>query len=208
LSTYTIGDVFLDYVMNGRAWGTIGNRDPHIAPQGCYPCKGEDRWIAISIRNEVHWQALCKAMDQPKLASDPRFDTAERRRAQHDALDQIIGQWTSTQDNRQVMDALQKLGISAGAVLDGRDFVEDPHLVSRGFWETVDQGKAGMRRHMRPPYGFTRIPLSTRLRAPAFGEHSRFILKEYLGYSDQELDALEKQRVLEYKPHWAAQFKR
>jgi benzylsuccinate CoA-transferase BbsF subunit len=207
LATYAIGEVFLDYVMNGRVWGTIGNQDPYVAPQGCYPCRGEERWVAISVRNDVQWQALCKAIGQPELANDPRFATVQQRRAQHDALDRIIGQWTSTQDNRQVMDALQKLGISAGAVLDGRDFVEDPHLTSRGFWETVDQGGAGIRRHMRPPYGFTRIPLATRFRAPTFGEHNRLVLKEYLGYSEQELDALEKQRVLEYKPHWAAQLK-
>lgn len=208
LATYTIGDVFLDYVMNGRVWGTIGNRDPYAAPQGCYPCLGEERWVAIAVQNDKQWQALCKAMGQPELARAPRFATAQQRRAQHDRLDRIIGQWTSTQDNRQVMNALQKLGISAGAVLDGRDFVEDPHLVSRGFWETVDQGSAGMRRHMRPAYGFTRIPLATRFRAPTFGEHNRFVLKEYLGYSDQELDALEKQRVLDHKPHWAAQLER
>jgi benzylsuccinate CoA-transferase BbsF subunit len=208
LATYTIGEVFLDYVMNGREWGTIGNQDPYAAPQGCYPCLGEERWVAISVQSEAQWQALCKAMGQPELAGDPRFATVQQRRAQHDDLDRIIGQWTSTQDNRQVMNALQKLGISAGAVLDGRDFVEDPHLASRGFWETVDQGGAGVRCHMRPPYGFTRIPLATRLRAPTFGEHNRFVLKEYLGYSDQELDVLEKQRVLEYKPHWAAQLER
>jgi hypothetical protein len=28
---------------------TLGNRHPTRAPQGAYPCAGEDRWVAISV---------------------------------------------------------------------------------------------------------------------------------------------------------------
>ena len=52
---------FLDYILNGRVQGPIGNRDPMMTPHGVFRCLGEDRWIAIAVRTETQWQALCRA---------------------------------------------------------------------------------------------------------------------------------------------------
>ena len=76
----TFAPAFIDYFMNGRVQGTLGNRDTTMAPQGVYLCKvpeysrgGEDNWWALSVENDEQWQALCRVMGQPELADDPRF---------------------------------------------------------------------------------------------------------------------------------------
>ena len=48
----------LDCAVNGREQGRIGNRDPAGAPHGAYPCKGEDRWVAIACSTDEEWHAL------------------------------------------------------------------------------------------------------------------------------------------------------
>ena len=49
----------LDYTMNAREWTRVGNRDALKAPHGIYRCRGDDRWLAISVATQAEWQSLC-----------------------------------------------------------------------------------------------------------------------------------------------------
>src|SRR3990170_4203046 len=44
------GYALMDYVLNQRLPSRIGNRSPWFAPQGCYPCRGDDNWLVITVR--------------------------------------------------------------------------------------------------------------------------------------------------------------
>ena len=57
---FLTGTAVLDYVANGRSYQRTGNRSPYVpaAPHGAYPCKGTDRWIAISVYDDEEWRAL------------------------------------------------------------------------------------------------------------------------------------------------------
>ena len=44
-----------------------------MAPHGCYPCSGEDRWIAVAVSNDEEWRSLCRVLDRPEWENDPRF---------------------------------------------------------------------------------------------------------------------------------------
>src|SRR3990172_1006538 len=61
------GPAILDATVNGRSWRRPGmppgNRawEPASAPHNTYPCAGEDRWIAIAVRNDAEWQAMARA---------------------------------------------------------------------------------------------------------------------------------------------------
>ena len=66
------GPAVLDFTVNGRRWRRTGmppgNRawEPAVAPHNTYPCRGEDRWIAIAVTSDAEWQALIRAMDEPE----------------------------------------------------------------------------------------------------------------------------------------------
>ncbi|HEX2173424.1 MAG TPA: CoA transferase, partial [Dehalococcoidia bacterium] len=55
VTTCLIGDAVLDYSMNGRVTGPIGNRHSWQAPHGVYPCRGEDAWVAIAVGSDAEW---------------------------------------------------------------------------------------------------------------------------------------------------------
>ncbi len=60
----------------------MGNADRMNAPHGVYPClseNGEDRFVAVAVRNDVEWQRLCEVMDRPDLARDDALATAPGR---------------------------------------------------------------------------------------------------------------------------------
>jgi len=54
-----IAPAFLDYAVNGRVTDAAGNADSEHAPHDVYPAEGEDRWIAIAVRTDPEWRALC-----------------------------------------------------------------------------------------------------------------------------------------------------
>ena len=92
-----MGEAYLDYSVNGTVARPMpGNGHPGMSPQGVYPSRGEDMWLAISVRGDADWQGLCRALGQPALAQDPRFNSAESRRRNRDDLDAIITDWTQS----------------------------------------------------------------------------------------------------------------
>src|SRR5262249_40348030 len=43
--TSEVGDILMDFSLNGRDRGPRGNEDPTMAPHNCFPCKGDDEWV-------------------------------------------------------------------------------------------------------------------------------------------------------------------
>ena len=80
-------EALMDFAMNRRGPERMGNRDPIAAPHGCYPCRGDDRWVAISVTSEEEWLGLRRAMGDPAgaLLGEARFADAFRRKRHEDA---------------------------------------------------------------------------------------------------------------------------
>ncbi len=188
-----LGDQFMDYSMNGRAAEHQGNRDPVHAPQGVYPCMGEDRWIAISVQSDKAWRSLANTvMQRPDLASDAGFATLEGRQQHHDDLDAEIISWTVTQDAIEAMTLLQENGIAAGTVMQESDAFADPHLESMGFWEDLHAEEVGTHRYTGALWTAKTTPRRHRWGPPRLGEDNEYVYKELLGFSDADYAAYEK----------------
>ncbi|MBM3342389.1 MAG: CoA transferase [Betaproteobacteria bacterium] len=204
LGCYNVSEFVLDQVANGARGERIGNRHRQYAPQGCYRCAGKDQWCAISVRDDEQWRALCGVIGQAALAADPRFATAAGRHTHHDAIDDIITQWTATVSKIEAMQRLQAAGVPAGAVLDGRDLHFDPQLQSRGLVEMVDyppqRGMGPRRPLLGRPWKFSAAPLSIKGPAPAYGEHNREVLRGVLGYDETRCEALYGAGIIVDKP--------
>jgi crotonobetainyl-CoA:carnitine CoA-transferase CaiB-like acyl-CoA transferase len=200
LTTAAIGEAVMECTITGRLPGPQGNRESHCAPQGAYRCRGDDRWVALSIINGGQWRALCAVLDRPDLADDPRFTSLAGRHQHHDLLDTAIEAWTCTRDRDAAARALQAAGIPAGAVLTAEELFKDPHLLARGFFEEVEDRQAGRHRYPGRPWRLDGTPLSTRRPAPALGEHNERILCDYLGLGDAALTELTRNCVIGIEP--------
>lgn len=191
----------LEQVMNGRTPERIGNRSRWFAPQGCYPCSGEDNWLVLTIRDDEEWAALCNATGHPEWAEDPRFDTVLGRFEHHDEIDELISGWTRDRDQREATRALQDAGVIAAPVLNPKQVLLDPHLKERSYFESVDTGNHGVRPVPRQIGArFSAFETDSRRPAPKLGEHNREVLQGMLGLSDNEIGALEERKVISPEP--------
>jgi crotonobetainyl-CoA:carnitine CoA-transferase CaiB-like acyl-CoA transferase len=165
-----------------------GNRHPDMAPHGCYPCQGEDRWVTISVRSDEEWRTLCQAIGAPGLAT--RLPSFEDRAAAEDDIDAAIMAWTLLRGDYDAARELQAHGIPAAPVLSTLDVVTDPHFRLRGYHVTVDHPDQGPWAHDGVAWRLSRTPGSIQGLAPRFGEHTRELLRRYLGKSDAQIDAI------------------
>ncbi|HEU4758512.1 MAG TPA: CoA transferase, partial [Dehalococcoidia bacterium] len=194
----------MDYALNGRLPQRLGNRSPWYAPQGCYPCKGDDNWLVLTIRDDAEWQRFCDATGHAEWATDPRFVDVLGRFRHHDDLDGLIASWTREQDHVQAMHLLQKAAVIAAAVLNPKELLFDPHLRERGFFETIAQPGVGPRPVPRQLGArFSAFDAATQRPAPKLGEHNREVLQGLLGLSDDELAQLAAEKVIGDTPEFA-----
>ena len=187
-----MGEAFMDYSMNGRSRSTLGNGHP-FAIQGCYPCRGDDRWVCITINDDDGWLGLRRAMGNPDWSSDEGLSDPAERYRRHDEIDQLIGLWTQTMEPNEAMWLLQQNGVAAGPVMDQRDAYADPHLEHRGAFEEAYQEDTGTHLYPGAPYKMSETPVTIRRGPVRLGEDNEYIYQELLGYSDQEYAALEEE---------------
>ena len=197
-----LGQAFMDYSMNDHSQTTLGNRHP-TALQGVYQCQGDDRWIAITIFDDRDWELFREAIGSPEWAREPRFVTHESRRENHDTLDRHISKWTRGQDHSEAMSLLQSHGVAAGAVLDQRDAVEDPHLEARAMFEEAFQSDVGTHIYPRAPFKMSESDVRIRRGPVTLGQDNEYVYKTLLKLSETEYDALVEAGHIgdEYAPH-------
>lgn len=198
-----VGYALMDKAMNGRDPKRIGNRSHWYAPQGCYPCSGDDNWLVITIRTDEEWAAFAKAVGHPEWAGDGRFADLESRRANHDAIDEMISAWTREQEQYAAMEQLQNAGIIAAAVLNPKQVLFDKHLKERKFFDIVktEQGKRPVPHQLGVK--FSNFEMNTAKPAPRLGEHNHEVLSELLDMSDDEIKELEEKKVIGDEPESA-----
>ncbi|MFN8640006.1 MAG: CoA transferase [Dehalococcoidia bacterium] len=141
-----------------------GNRVLYAAPHGAYPVAGTDEWLAIACVDDRQWNALARSSGHDEWLADPRFATLGARKANEDALDSLVGAWTSTRDGAEAMTLLQSAGVPAGVVQRASAVLADPHLAERGYFVYLDHTEAGRRAYDGPPFRLSRTPAALQAR--------------------------------------------
>ena len=184
-----LGDLIMDYTINGRVAETMGNRDPRLV-QGVYPAAGQDEWFAISLGKIEVWHALCRVIGRPELIEDERFTTMETLRAHHDEVDEIIAGWSGGQDSFEMFHRLQKEHIPAGPVMHESHAYADPHLKERGFFVSLTHADTGTHLYPGIPFKMSKVPFQVRKPPVRLGEDNDYVYQEVLKLSDEEYDHL------------------
>lgn len=194
-------EIVLEHGAHGVALTRDGNRGPVGAPQNLYPCRGDDRWLALAVTDDAQWHSLVHAMGDPAWAADAVFATAAGRRAQHDRIDAAIDDWCRRRDAAAVADELLALGIPAAPVTAAARLGDNPQLQARGFFEAVAHPIVGTHTYPTLPLRLTshRGRWSTRS-APTLGAHTEEMLRELLDLSDSEIAALRADGIIGDRP--------
>ena len=176
-----IGEFIGAYAHNGIQPARSGNSHYKHAPHGVYPCRGDDRWLAIAVTCEAQWRALCSVMAAPELADDSRFRDEAARKANEGALNDIIAAWTKPRDSIETMNELQAAHVPAGAAHRSVDLLDDPHLRARDFFVTLDEPDVGRKTYPGQAIITDGLPKRNWKPSARLGSHNEAVLRDLLG---------------------------
>ena len=171
----------------GQPVARNGNRHPDQAPHECFPCRGDDEWLAVAAPDDATWSALLEVAGEDAQLDRPEWRSAAGRLTDVDALEAAIAEWTSNWDAQTLQSCLQRAGVPAGIVHSTLSVLADPHLAARGWWQYLEHPDYGVRRHGGPPWRFSRTPAAIARPAPRLGEHTVEILRDTLGHEESEI---------------------
>ena len=184
-----IGSAFVMQAQGHEAART-GNSSAAHSLHGAYPCAGDDRWVAISVKGEKQWQGLSEVLRRPDLLANPMFETLDGRVEHRAALEAIVAAWTRLREPREAMLRLQEAGIAASVVNDAQTLMDqDENAEALGLFKALPHAEMGPSRYMRAPVRMSRTDARLDTAAPLLGEHTEEVCRELLGMSVADIEA-------------------
>ncbi len=197
---YCLSEAIARHSATGETLERMGNASEVAAPHGVFACRPDadddrERWIAIAVRDDVAWQALVDVLGRPAWAARPEYTTAEGRLDAATEIERELEAWTREREVFELAATLQAAGVEAGPVQDFKDLVDDPQLAHRGHFVELDHAALGRLEFERRGYRLSETPGGVHAPGPLLGEHTRGVLRDVLGMSEQEIDRLQAEGV-------------
>ena len=164
------------YFLLGRQQPRTGNAIDWYAPYNAYPCADGKR-VHLACYNDKFFANLCRAIDRPELAEDPRFAGNDDRVTNRLELDRIITGFLATMPRAQALERLWDHDVIVGPVNDYDEVFDDPQV--RHNEMVVDVAHhSGPLRVTGVPVKLSDTPGAVRRPPPGLGEHTTEILRE------------------------------
>lgn len=167
--------------------------DPLIAPWGPFKCK--DGYVALIVPTEAMWARFCKAMGRDDLSSRSDLASGPDRALRMDELMPIITGWMADKTKNEVCDLLMAEGLPCGPVQTSEDIFKCPHLKTREMLVKIPDTVMGEVTVIGSPLKMSET-VSRYATVPELGEHTKNVLKELLGYSEDTIAKLAEQKVI------------
>jgi crotonobetainyl-CoA:carnitine CoA-transferase CaiB-like acyl-CoA transferase len=164
------------YRVSGQKPQRTGSRSLTTSPRNVYGTS-DGRFIAISASIQAMAERLFRAIGRPELIDDPRFRTNTDRVRNIEACDGAVAAFIAERTLAENMAVFEAAEVTANAVYEIDQLLDDPHVQARGVLVEVPDDEAGsvLMHNVIPRLSET--PGRLRSPAPALGQHTREILQ-------------------------------
>jgi len=193
----TLGDLFCKEAIQPDSVIPQGNDSDRGAPWGPFPCKDDDSWCVICVRNDEEWEKLSTLMHlDPEITK--KYLSSAYRLQHRETLNSIVSTWSVSLSSLEVEKICQNAGIPAGRVLNAAEQLSDEHLLARNFLPKVEQlGGVGEIILDGACIRGSKMASPVITRAPLIGEHTEEICRENLLMESEEFESLLASGALE-----------
>lgn len=178
-----------EYLQLGTTRTRRGNKNPISVPSHCFEC-GDGRHVHVTAWTDTEFGKLAQAMDMPDLVDDPRFADVESRMINDTAIETIVAGWMKRFDAAEVERRLMAVNLPAARVATLAEVAENPQLKHRGHFVEVEHPTQGRVPVAGPAIRYSDSPLPASPRIPMLGEHSVEVLRKWLDYDQERIEAL------------------
>jgi len=178
----------------GRKPDDVLNSEDRMPFYGFF--KSSDGKVAIVALTQRQWKDLAEITGHPEMVSDPKFSNLVAQIHSHNEAVSRIEQWTSGHTSRQIVSILESKKIPCGIAYTIDQVNADENLRQRGMFQKINHDIHGDIDVPGIPYKFSISPGTIRMPAPQLGQHNRFILENWLGYTPDEIKSLHDKQII------------
>jgi crotonobetainyl-CoA:carnitine CoA-transferase CaiB-like acyl-CoA transferase len=184
----------MNFLIGAKTPTRMGTAHPNLVPYQVFATR--DGSLMLTVGNDRQFADCCVVLGLPELARDSRFSDMSRRIGHREELIVILEARFKERNTADWLDALQDCGVPAGAVNDIAEVLTNEHAAERQLVRYMQNSQGAEIPFVANPVDFQNTPVSYRTAPPLLGEHTHEVLQQWLGYSDEHINALREKEVL------------
>ncbi|MGC2603099.1 MAG: CoA transferase, partial [Rhodomicrobium sp.] len=179
-----------------------GNDSGGGQPGRVLKCKGwetDPNAYIYFITQAAVWAAVCDVIGEPGWKTHPDYGTLKARLPRLNQIFARIEQWTQTRTKFEAMEILNQHDIPCGPILSMKELAEEPSLRTTGTVAEVDHPTRGKYLTVGNPIKMSDSP-SEVVRSPLLGEHTHEIMRDVLGFCEEQIVEIERSGAISEHP--------
>jgi len=150
----------------------------------------------VAVGNDGQFRRLMAVLGEPGLGEEPLYATNRARVENREGLVALLEPLFAAKPRDHWLQALEAVGVPCGAINDLGEVFADPQSQARGLAMELPHATLGAVPSVRSPIRYSRSGMEPLAGPPALGQHSREVLAETLGLSEEEIAGLEAEGVV------------
>jgi crotonobetainyl-CoA:carnitine CoA-transferase CaiB-like acyl-CoA transferase len=177
------------YLISGNNPGRFGN-SPNGSPSvGVYHAADGPFYIACA-NDRLYRRLVVDVLERPDLMTDGRFANRRARSANKEALRRIIGEVFATDVRENWMAKMKKVNVPVGYLRTVEEGFNAPEVRDRHRLSRIQHPTAGSVPNIESPLSLSLTPIIDPVAAPLLGQHTNDVLRQKLGYDDDQIAKL------------------
>ena len=178
----------MNFLIGGSTPERHGTAHPNLVPYQTFATS--DGYCTLAVGNDSQFAACAACLSLPELGTDPRFARNADRVNNRDALVPILADELRKMPTEHWLQAFRDAGVPAGPINSIGEVLTDDYGVERGLVESLNHALDSSLPTVANPVGFSRTPVVYGAPPPMLGEHTESILRDWLGYSADQIETL------------------
>ena len=182
------------HTMSGIVPEPIGNSHFVHMPYNTFLTK--DFPIVITAVGDQFWARLLKIFTNKEL-QDAKYATALERQKDKEKIEKIMQNELIKEKSAYWLDLLEKESVPCARVNNIEQAINDEQVQHRNMLVDVPHPNGGSVKIPGNPIKLSEVTTEEFLAPPLLGEHTKEVLTDWLGYSNEDLESLDAQQVIE-----------
>ena len=187
----------MSLILGGSRFGAYDRKSAWNVLANLYKCK-DDRWIQLMhLQPDRYWESFMTSLGLAELVDDPKYATNQTRTENREELVEIMDRQFLTRTSAEWDQHFRATGDFIYARVQSPDELEhDPQVIANEYITTFDHPVIGPIKMCNHPNIYSETPSGIFKEAPELGQHTEEILVDELGYTWNDISALQDKGVI------------